>query len=387
MVEKEIVKKHYKDHQYKQRLFFVSCVLIDGKMYSVTNLGKIPIRVDIKKQEITCIDRWDKENAINPAIMIADNDDIYLFETEGYHMVKYNIFNNQYHKFKIDCHTYDWGNYVACVKYKKNIYIFPKYMSKIVKVDIEKNIVISDLIYYLDSKKEEINFECGIQDNNLLWLFQKEGNIVMAYDMETNTWKNYALPQKVKFCAHVVLRKGIFYILSMEGRVYSWDIQANSMRMIGDCSHKIKGTNSFGRIVVTDGIIYLLPAFSELIYKIDVETGEAEVFNDYPKDFQYIEPEGWGRYSGYCEDEEFYYFAMCSSAYILCINKKSGLIKWICPQISRENYFNAQIKYSGIVFEKDRWNVKDLIDIKTSLIKGDEKLDLVRKQIWGRLKK
>ena len=86
MVEKEIVKKHYKDHQYKQRLFFVSCVLIDGKMYSVTNLGKIPIRVDIEKQEITCIDRWDKENAINPAIMIADDDDIYLFETGSYYV-------------------------------------------------------------------------------------------------------------------------------------------------------------------------------------------------------------------------------------------------------------------------------------------------------------
>lgn len=37
---------------------------------------------------------------------------------------------------------------------------------------------------------------------------------------------------------------------------------------------------------------------------------------------------GW-YYYGYCEDEAYYYYAARSSDYVLKIDKKTGLIRWI----------------------------------------------------------
>lgn len=388
LLEKIRERQCYEDYRYRQKLLFSSCALINNTMYSVTNLGRIPIKINLQNHIMTSIDKWNKDYIVNSENMIVDGSDIYLLEIEGYYILKYNIDSNQCHKCRIDCHKNDWGNYAAYAKYKRNIYIFPKYISKIVKVNLDKNMVISNIDYnlYNEDEKEEIKFEYGIQEKNFIWLFQKEGSQIIVYDMETDSWKSYTLPQKVKYCVHVVLRNCIFYILSMEGKIYSWDIQNNSMRMIADCSDSSEHTSSFGRIVVINELIYLLPALSELIYKIDIETGKAEIFDDYPEDFQYIEPEGWSKYSDYCEDENCYYFSMRSSAYIFCIDKKSGVTRWICPKISVENYFNAQMKYFGMNLEEGLWNLKNLLSIKTDLIKMDEKNDLVKAQIWRQLK-
>lgn len=385
--EKIKKKQCYEDYQYRQKLLFSSCVLINNIIYTVTNLGNIPIRIDLQNNPMTCIDEWDKDCIINSENMIADGRDIYLLDINGNYLLRYNIDSNQHNKIEINCHINNWGNYVAFAKYKRNIYIFSRHISQIVKINLDKNMKISNICYCLQNKDgHEIKFECGIQEKNLLWLFQKKGNLVMAYDMETNIWKSYKLPQKIEYCIHVVLRKGIFYILSVEGKVYSWNVQESSMRMIANCSNRTKDIESFGSIAVTDELIYLLPALSDLIYEINIETGEVEIFDDYPTDFQYVEPEGWSKYSGYCEDENCYYYAMRSSSYILCVNKKSGAVRWINPQISEEDYFNAQMKYSGMLLEEGMWNVKNLLTIKTNSIKQTEKNSLEKKQIWMQLK-
>jgi SAM-dependent methyltransferase len=389
LLEKIQKKQCYEDYRYSLKLLFSSCVLINNIMYTVTNLGGIPLKIDLQNQVMSCIDKWDKNYVVNCENMIVDGDNIYLLGIDGYYILKYNINSNQCHKIRIDCHTNDWGNYVACAKYKRNIYIFPRYMSKIVKVDIDKDIVVSNIKYclYNEDGKEEVNFECGIQEENLLWLFQKEERLVMAYDMETDYWKSYTLPQNIKCCVYVVLKNGIFYILSLEGKVYSWDVQDNSMRMIANCCDRLKSINSFARIVVTDKIIYLLPALSESIHKIDIETGKTEIYDEYPSDFQYIEPEGWCKYFDYCEDKDYYYFAMRSSVYIFCVNKKNGAIRWIHPRISVEEYFNAQIKYSGMMtFEEGMWNIKNLMSIKKDFLKKDDKHYSVENPIWKQLK-
>lgn len=386
-------KKCYEDYRYGQKLLFSACSMKNNELFSITNIEQIPIKINLKNKAITFIDKFDKNGLINSEDMIVDIHSIYLLELNGHRMMKYCLDGKRCQYYEINCHVKDWGNFAAYALYKRNIYIFPKYTTGIVKVNLDKEEVVVNYKYYSDIlnnnsmvEDEESYFEYGFQENNILWVFQKNGNPVVAYDMERDTWNVYVLPIKIEYCVHVVLKQDVFYILSLEGKIYSWNIKDNSMKLVVDCSLITEGENSFGRIAVTDKLIFLLPALSDTIYRFNIQTKEIDIFNDYPDTFQYIEPEGWSKYKGYCEDKENYYFAMRSSVYILCINKENGEVKWISPKISSADYFNMYAKYMSEVLCEDTWDLKNLIYSSTDLYteNGNNKI-INGEKIWEKL--
>ena len=110
-------------------------------------------------------------------------------------------------------------------------------------------------------------------------------------------------------------------------------------------------------------------------------------YDDYPDDLVYaVRYPGMAKFFGRCEDDEWYYMAMCAQNYMLKVSKTTGKFFWIKPKgISYEektrfyikkgvaitnesseygisaflNY--ARYKHTGIYFEKCGKNIYEVM--------------------------
>lgn len=386
-------EKSKKQHYNEQTFLFSSCALINGDIYSVTNMDSIPIKVNLKTRKMSCISQG-KDKFINSEDILADNDEMYLLEQNGYRMMKFNVETGLYKYYTIFCHRKEWGNYAAYAKFKKKIYIFPKYMDYMVKIDLETGLIKKDPSLYSEVKKLYkkskdnegfIYFWYGFQSKKQVWLFQKSKKEVYVYDLEVENWKQYILPLEVNSCVHIVLKNRIFYILSSEGEIYTWNLDNNDMKVLADFQIS-SDDNAFVRIAVTDNMIFMLPGTEKNIYWLNLKDGSRGMYKDYPTCFEYCSPDIWSKYLGYCEDNNNYYFAMRSSMFILCINKKNSDLKWleIDPPSDKE-YFGAHYKIGDLLYE-NQWSLQELIDYMDFENIDTRKWENIGRIIWNQIK-
>ena len=122
--------------------------------------------------------------------------------------------------------------------------------------------------------------------------------------------------------------------------------------------------------------LIVFPAMDEDINIVDLASKEIKVYQGYPSDFEYQAAGwgwtyGWSQYFGYCEDEDYYYFAMRSANYVLKVNKENGEFIWIKPNIpSREEMQRLKVKtkyaMGNTLFYEDEMTIIDLakMDLK-----------------------
>ena len=313
---------------------------------------------------------YDTQFVADDMIRIGDN--IYVLELNGKRMLQYDIEEKKCQYYYIGCHKQAWGNYTTFAQWKGQLYIFPKYKDVIVKFEINTKKIkkIHSLYSKLGLDKLKLNllkddgFFCyGFQDRNIIWLFLKQSNLVIAYDLEQGTWKKYELSEKINNCIHAVQYGGYIYILSSEGKIYCWDATNGLIKLLVDCSDRADEDDVFSRIAVTDRNIFLFPALGEDLFCIDLEEKHIEKYMAYPRDFKYCVPDEWSKYYGYCEDENFYYFAMRSIKFIACVNKKIGSMKWIRTKFPvTEKWTEYYIKYSKNMINEKECSIDDAIN-------------------------
>ena len=261
------------------------------------------------------------------------------------------------------------------------------------KIDLETDVIKHDFKLYQEleklykygkSEEDFFYFWCGLTSEDKVWLFQRDKREVFEFDLEKESWQRHILPLKVDFCVNVKKEGNTFYILSSEGKVFTWEIEKNEMRLLTDCGNGGNGS-AFSRIVITNKNIVLLPALTDDIYQIDKKTGEKSVYQDYPKQFAYCSPETWAKYSGYCEDTKNYYFAMRSSRFILCINKENGELKWMVTNPpSNGEYFRTHYKVGELIDERE-WSLIEVLDYIENGNVYSKKCD-IGKQIWNQMR-
>lgn len=321
----------------QQALLFSSCVLIEGNIYAVTNIGGFPIRISLTDGRMECIDELVKNDLLNTVDIIVDDNEIYVLEQDGNRMMRINTENEDCRYYNISCQKNPWGNYAAYAKYENYIYIFPKCIDHIVKVNLETDSITQESGLYTEVREQYKDmarmedfeyFSYGKMFEGTMWLFRKGEREVFAYDMRTENWRSYCMPLKVDHCVDVKKEGTLFYILSSEGKIYTWNAEKDEMRLWADCSNEIDNS-TFVRLVLTNKRIVVLPSRANDIYLISKENGEKTVYRDYPEGFEYCSSDVWAKYWDCCEDENNYYFAMRSSMFILCINKEEGELKWI----------------------------------------------------------
>jgi len=380
------LKKELDEQKYINRnILFSTCALVDDKIYSFTNCENLPIIMELSSKKIIFLD-----NLINykPFIvdgMICDRKDIFVFSLDGKRLMKFNVYERTCQYYDIDCHEKDWGNYAAFARYGKYLYIFPKYKDMLVRVDVELGVVTQGKYVKLN-QKEKVFFSCGYQAGSIVWLLHMQGDLIVAYNLEQDNWQKYKLPIKINDGVHIVEHNNMLYILSSEGNIYCWNILENSIRNFADCSKWGNGINEFSKIVITDKIIYLLPALGENILIMSLD-GKIDLYHSYPKNFQYYGPEGWYKYYGYCENEDYYFFAMRTATFILRIGKRDGKVQWITPKLPLyKEYIKVCMWYRGILQERETCLNKFFICINSDFTSFLNHKYAAGNQIWEKLK-
>ncbi len=352
----------------RENILFSTCALVDEKIYSFTNQLGLPIVIDLNSQEIHFLENVKGWKPFNIDYMLCLGDNIFILELNGRRLMKYNVTQMYCQFYGINCGEKEWENYILFANYKDCLYIFPKYKNMIVRMDINsEDMKIEWLSYpeengFLQKNQENIEyFACGCQISNKALLIGKSGDFIIIYDMENNFLKKHMLSIKIKDCVHMVPYDNQIYLLSSEGMVYSWNSETNSIKALTDYKKKMGKIHDFSRIAVTDKDIFVLPALGKNILKIDIDTKEIDKYKNYPYKFSYFNYE-WSKYYGYCENEEYYYFAMRSSNYVLTINKHDSTINWIKPADNfQKEYLYCCQKYNKILPEQELCSIKDFV--------------------------
>ena len=389
------MRDYQKVEQEMQKNLFSICTLMEGRIYAFTAFDRLPIRFDLQTEKIILVEDikdYDPSFVADNILSIGDN--IFVLELNGRRLMQYKVHEGNCQYFEIDSSTGEWGNYAAFAAYGKYLYIFPKYKDMIVRIDFELGRVTKDLKSYSNMRKcfnidqdENAYFSYGFQSGKLIWLFFTQSNLIAVYDMEQEKWGKYKLSVEIKNCVHAMEYNHKIYILSSEGKVYCWNISENKIVTLADCSKNSDDANKFSRIAVTDQYIYVLPALGEDIYIISLDTSKIELYHSYPDNFKYCGPIGWSKYYGYCENDNYYLFAMRTATFILCIDKKNGKIHWIKPKlplyVESLKVFAAYWKKS--VFHEKELSLEELfIYVKDKRINNHMQTSVNRgDQIWG----
>lgn len=381
---------------------FFSCIIIENKLFCVTEPEHIFITIDIETGKVDLFDtpegyfpdEWNGTDRI-----VAGNMEVYLLETNGKRMIKYSLLNNSCQYLDINCKVHSCSNYIGTVVFGNTMYIVPRFKDEMIKVDLLSNLIkerkkLCKNINYEFNEKEKIHkglYSCSYQIKNNLWIFTERNSIVIKYNILTEEIARYVLPDKIKGCVQVAWGNQLFYILALDGKTYSWNYRNNDIcELYG--SEAGKEYPYFGQIIFAGYKLWLLPFLGEEIVVINLITGEDEVYKNYPADFRYSAPDNWCKFSNYCEDQINYYFAMHSGNYILVIDKKYGIERWLRPDIDMEKkakYFQKNNR-NDIYIEIKNYNIGDIIGMLKISYELEVKKKInnnVGKKMWDKISK
>lgn len=393
-----------------QKNLFPACITDDNeKLYYVTHVEHAIKELDLKNLKSRYIDN--PENYVPTEwigvdkLLIAQNA-LYLFEQNGKRLLEYSLSNKSSRCYKLKYGMFDCDNWAICVIYNNMIFAFSSFANIVTKIDLkngrveEKEELCSNISYvfqaeksYTYSKDAELEiphklYSCGCEIDHNVWLFTERKGVVLNYELSTGNCTQYSLPRNINGCTHAMWSEGIFYILSTEGNLYSWNIIDDKTEMIFDS----KGRYSypyFGKIAVTDTNIWMLPCLGEDICIVNLKNGRNNIYSEYPKDFNYFEECERSKYFGYSDDKDKYYFAMHSANYILVIEKASGKGKWLRPI---EPNLNEKIRYYKTFpigqYEEEEFGIEGFLLL---LKQRKNPLDVLKKtmnsqKVWNILK-
>jgi len=376
---------------FQQEMLFSAGVLLKNKIFAFSSSDCLPMTVDLHNGKVAFVNDLVGYTLFYSDEMINDGENIYVFELNGKRLMHFNVNERICLYYDIGCHGEEWGNFAVVAKWRKNLYIFPRYYNKVVVFDCDAQVVTcrEGLNMYerenMSKEYKKVWFHCGCWVGGKVWLIMPEGDRLIQYDIKFDIWKQYRLPVRVKKCIHMVDFDNKLYFLGVGGEIYCWDKAGHIIEELAECGRGYE--KEFARIVVTDWNIYLLPFKGEDIYVVSRDTGQAKLYDGYPVDFQYCGPEGWSKYYGYCENEDYYFFAMRASAYVLCINKRSGSAEWIKANPPKyEEYLEGCLRYKGIRSESDI-SVEELLGVLKSICVGGNIYSSVTdgKKIWRKM--
>ncbi len=390
-LEKNLNEQRLEQQKAERDSLFSTCALVNGEIYAFTCFKRLPIKKNLQTGEITILKNVKNYDlSFVPDGMLSVGHDIFVLELNGNRLLKYNTNENTCQYFYIDCNRKEWDNYAAFAQYGEYLYIIPRFLDELIKIEICSGKVQRDKKIHFKENGENFGKPWyGFQGEKVIWFFEKESNRVISYDMEKDVWENYELSVTINDCVHAVLYNNRMYILSSEGNIYGWNTENKLLEKIADCSNESKDGNIFYRIAITDKIIFVLPGLGQDIFCIDKNTKEISKYKSYPNDFRYLVPEGWSKYYGYCEDEDYYYFAMRSMNFILSLNKNSGEEQWIKSQLPTcQEYKNFYATYNKALLNENELDIDGLLCYlnSESIIGKNMICKLAGNQVWKRVK-
>lgn len=359
----------------EEKFLFSNCILLNEKLFFIEYYSGLPTFMDPESGDISYCGVI--HNYLYKTGDIVDSIDchqqkVYILEQSGENLIILDLEKKESCYKKLDCDYYPWGNYAAFEKYQSDYYIFPRYGDKIFAV----NTNIDEII-------ERTADLCGIGEprfccraGNKVWILAEGKKVIGAFDLTCQTTEIYELNKEIESLADAVNIEENIYFLNQIGIIYKWNINEKRIEIFQTLKIKQDKKISVSRMIHAGNSLIVFPAMDEDINIVDLASKEIKVYQGYPSDFEYQAAGwgwtyGWSQYFGYCEDEDYYYFAMRSANYVLKVNKENGEFIWIKPNIpSREEMQRLKVKtkyaMGNTLFYEDEMTIIDLakMDLK-----------------------
>ncbi len=390
-------KKHKKENMEIKKIF-LSCTILKQNLYFISEAEHILMRMNVLNRKIEYLDNPTTYNTNDSATwnsadqMISFGGNIYILESNGRRLIEYFLAENKCRYFDIECDGYVCSNYAAFTIYRDKAYIFPSFLNELVTVDLKSGEVIHKRnlcadIFFMTNNKECIPtklFVCGCRIENIEWTFMQRNNEVLEYSLETEHFQRHKIPDIIHGCVHVEWKDNLFYILDLDGKLYTWDVQTNDIEEW--LSEEGNQYPKYREMVITDEKIWILPNTGNDILFIDKRTKEIEKYLEYPEDFCYGAPDYFSKYYVHCEDGDHYYFSMHSGNYIFSVEKKSGKERWISPIFPEIEQIFGFYEKNNICMSEWGCSLSDYIKNakqKNGLLSGQ--VSGTGEQIWKRM--
>lgn len=350
-------------YTYSQWQYYAYCdfVIVDGRIFFI-NHRSLPVCLDIQGgtaeivsdikgySDVLLLDDMEK--------MVQTNGKIYGFEARSENMVIYDPIGKSCQCKKLNYRQNAWGNSLSIIPYRDDIYVFPKYKDYILKIDTKTDQVIKiDNATYTQMNKDV----CAGIKGGYVYFLGRNSNKAVEYNLDTNQCREYGLSHDLGNIVCVQYFDGLFFLLSRDGELATWDAEDNVLKTLVPSFIKGDNIHYFSRCTVTKENIWLLPDLGEDIYVYCQENAKLEKYNGYPEGFAYLMTKDWGKYLTAHEYKGMYYHDMHSANHILCIDKNSGKEKWIKPSIPGrmeecqyyiENGYQVVLQESELPLEK-----------------------------------
>lgn len=309
-------------------LLFSDCSIVENNLYFYSISTKEIMKYDLFTGKTLFVS--ENNEISNVDTMISDNENLYMLEISGRYLVKYSLKTDQYERIDIFCDMEKYWNFAGMAIYKNKVFVFPRFAEAIIELDVNNQHVYKETALYKDlasmNYEEGPFFSWGIQNKNEMLLIGEKGKLVVKYRLDTAEYRIYLLPNLKEKCLSATLSGDTMYLLGRLGKIYSWRIEAPDVEEIVDLK---SDDEEYARIIVVNETAFILPQLGEKILLLSLRTKDIRIFDEYPEDFVYQTPKNWSKYCNYCEDDQYYYFAMQSANYMLCIDKANECIKWL----------------------------------------------------------
>lgn len=364
-----------------QRFLFTNCTLVHNELFVVGAWGGLPAKMNPYNGKIEYFNDMKnlivRQNSVVIDFMDYYQGKIYALDSNGKDLVVFDLEEHQCQYLSINCNYQRERNFVAFERYQQDYYIFSKYNNRILMLNTETN-EIADIAGCLDDIDE---IQCACRIKNSVWLLPQNANEIYCYDLSKRTKKIYKLKKTIHNCIHAIFKDNCIYILNTFGLVYIWNIKEMELSEITDLETECDEKLSMIRIIYAGNRLILLPASDSVIKILDLLTRKIQIYNNYPTDF--YDQTSWVKYYGYCEDEKYYYFAMCASNYLLRIEKRTGKLIWTRPQNLKGKEIQFHLQRGETILEESAFcELFDLIVFLPERIKKQDIVTDVGKNIY-----
>ena len=311
--------------QNKKRVTFQTFEVIDKKIYLQ----------DIDTNVLACL-KLD-ENTIE--IVNASNDycfkhcarlnnKLYLADNLGEVFVEFDTQDNTYLVYNLKAHTENNNNIVSVEANSENVFIVSQYKGIIFIFDtvngiLEQDEALSKKITKLFGEKELFIINCRKIDK---WLY-----LIVEIDKKYYFWKYSMIEKKLEERPENIIFDSMrdvyyfekkLYILQDDSTLCVWNlernkntknkietIQMNDLRQIITASG-LNDHKFFSTLAVSERNVWLFPAGrNEDIYIYDFNEKTVCIYDEYPKDFFYLNKKNFAKYADIKEREKIIYVA------------------------------------------------------------------------------
>lgn len=315
-----------------KKINFHTCINAEGKLWFVTIDGYLMAYNIFEKKSQVVLYRNYKELEFKHIEdkMLYHNGSIYFVEQDGSLLYEYSLSENYCYCYEMpELQMVNWSCFSGIYLINDCICFFTKTAGKI--VFDTKSKCISE-----EKTNNTTDLKCSVKiDGSIYFIGDKK---VIQYSIEENKFvKEYGIDLDIKWAAAYASK---IYLLTADNCIYVSDTEFSGLDLLYNSEGSIQ---TVIRFVITKNYVFALPSTVGDYLIIDKKSKDIKKAV-LPADLKY-EDIAWGKYIGYCEDENTIWLANRMCNYTIYIDKENETINfYVIPDDDKGNVKRLKCK-------------------------------------------